>query len=84
MKVSYDTILRYDFYDRKAWDAATCSGTLNYKHDEPTSFFFFIPVSKLLTGDFLVDHLYLEEESLPPNWIMGSGRRAEEEEEGGR
>ena len=38
----------------------------------------------LLTGDFLVDHLYLEEESLPPNWIMGSGRRAEEEEEGGR
>ena len=27
----------------------------------------------LLTGDFLVDHLYLEEESLPPNWIMGSG-----------
>ena len=21
----------------------------------------------LLTGDFLVDHLYLEEESLPPN-----------------
>ena len=32
----------------------TCSGTLNYQHDEPTSFFFFIPVSKLLTGDFLV------------------------------
>ena len=23
------------------WDAATCSGTLNNQHDEPTSFFFF-------------------------------------------
>ena len=55
------------FTDIVVWDAATCGGTLNYQHDEPTSFFFFIPVSKLLTGDFLVDHLYLEEESLPPN-----------------
>ena len=26
------------------WDAATCSGNLNYKHDEPTSFFFIIPI----------------------------------------
>ena len=26
------------------WDAATCGGTLNYQHDEPTSFFFFIPI----------------------------------------
>ena len=26
------------------WDVATCGGTLIYKHDEPTSFFFH-PVS---------------------------------------
>ena len=25
---------------RIVWDAATCGGTLNYQHDEPTSFFF--------------------------------------------
>ena len=24
---------------RIVWDAATCGGSLNYKHDEPTSFF---------------------------------------------
>ena len=24
---------------RIVWDAATCGGTLNYQHDEPTSFF---------------------------------------------
>ena len=29
---------------RIVWDAATCGGTLKYQHDEPTSFFFFIPM----------------------------------------
>ena len=33
-----------DSCQRIVWDAATCCGTLNYKHDEPTSFFFFIPI----------------------------------------
>ena len=53
------------------WDAATCGGTLNYQHDEPT-FFFSSSLSKLLTGDFLVDLLNLEEESLPQT-SRGSG-----------
>ena len=35
-------------------------------HDEPTSFFS-SSLSKLLTGDFLVDLINLEEESLPQN-----------------
>ena len=26
------------------WDATTCCGILNYQDDEPTSFFFFIPI----------------------------------------
>jgi len=26
-------------HQRIVWDAATCGGTLNYQHDEPTSFF---------------------------------------------
>ena len=30
------------------WDAATCCGTLNYKLDEPTSFFFALSISFLL------------------------------------
>ena len=30
-----------DFFNHRiVWDAATCGGTLNNKHDEPTSFFF--------------------------------------------
>ena len=29
---------------RFAWDATTCGGNLNYKHDEPTSFFIIIPI----------------------------------------
>ena len=32
------------FTDIFVWDAATCGGTLNNKHDEPTSFFFIIPI----------------------------------------
>ena len=35
--------------------------------DEPPSFFFTSSLSKLLTGDFLVDLINLEEESLPQN-----------------
>ena len=34
-----------DFFNHRiVWDAATCGGTLNNKHDEPTSFFFIIPI----------------------------------------
>ena len=35
------------------WDAATCGGTLNYKHDEPTSFFFVVSISFLLVARVL-------------------------------
>ena len=35
---------RSNHFETIAWDAATCGGTLNNKHDEPTSFFFFIPI----------------------------------------
>ena len=43
------------FTDIVVWDAATCGGTLNNKHDEPTSFFS-SSLKKLLTSDFLVRH----------------------------
>ena len=33
---------------RIVWDAATCRGTFNYQHDEPTSFFFIALQSSLL------------------------------------
>ena len=32
---------------RIVWDAATCRGTFNYQHDEPTSFFFLSLSSRL-------------------------------------
>ena len=41
-----------DSCQRIVWDAATCGGTLNYKHDEPTSFFF-----SLFPFLFLSSHL---------------------------
>ena len=50
---------------RIVWDAATCGCTLNYQHDEPTSFFFVIPVEAAHQRLPSFDLLYLEEESLP-------------------
>ena len=37
-----------DSCQRIVWDVATCGGTLVYKHDEPTSFFFFFALSPFL------------------------------------
>ena len=42
-----------DSCQRIVWDAATRGGILNYKHDEPTSFFCFLSISFLLVSHAL-------------------------------